>query len=445
MSSKSGSRSGPKSGSKIQSKLPFASSGKEDGKLLIALNKYFGHSQFRSSTQQAATAAVLARTHDVFCSMPTGSGKSLVFQLPGMTTDDHRVTIVVSPLLALIKDQMAHLAKKKIRAESINSKMGEKERKRVLNDLNCKKPDTRFLYVTPEQCATSTFTNLLGKLVKYGKLGYFVVDEAHCVSQWGHDFRPDYLKLGKLKEVTGGVPWVALTATACSKVVKDIMTQLNMKSSVKTFKLPCFRSNLFYDIRYRDCIDEPYEDLKDFIVDALGEGWEENRNADSNCGIIYCRTRDGTEEIARQVRKMGISCEAYHAGLKDKERHQVQDDWMKGKTAVISATVSFGMGVDKAPVRFVVHWCAPQNVAAYYQESGRAGRDGHPARCRVYYSKQERETLLFLLKQELGKAKTERKREQAKTSMKSFCTMVKYCEVSRIFLKKLIFEKNPGN
>jgi len=401
--------------------------------LLNALSKHFGHSDFRSPTQWAATTAVLSRTHDVFCSMPTGSGKSLVFQLPAMITadDQHRVTVVVSPLLALIQDQIGHLAKNKIRAESINSKMGEKERRRVLNDLNCKKPDTRFLYVTPEQCATATFNDLLKKLVKYGKLGYVVVDEAHCVSQWGHDFRPDYLKLGKLRELTGGVPWIALTATACKKVVEDILAQLKMKNNVKMFKLPCFRRNLYYDVRYRDCIDAPYEDLREFIVDSLGEGWEEERNSKSNCGIIYCRTRDGTEELAHQVRKMGVTCEAYHAGLKDKERTLVQENWMKGKTAVIAATVSFGMGVDKAPVRFVVHWCAPQNVAAYYQESGRAGRDGQPASCRVYYSRQERETLLFLLKQEVGKAKTDRKREQAKTAMKSFCTMVKYCEEAK--------------
>merc|ERR1712029_398178 len=413
-----------------QTKLNFGNRS-ENEELTRCLLSHFGHHGFRSPTQLAATEAVLSRTSDVFCSMPTGSGKSLVFQLPAMVAEG-RVTIVVSPLLALIHDQLGHLKRNKIRGESINSKMGEKDRRRVIDDLNCKKPDTKFLYVTPEQCATQTFCEILKRMVKYGKLAYFVVDEAHCVSQWGHDFRPDYLKLGKLRDHTGGVPWVALTATACQKVVEDIITQLKMRpSNLQKFKLPCFRSNLFYDVRYRDCIDEPYADLQDFIVDCLGEGWEEDRDSKSNCGIIYCRTRDGTEELAAAVRRMGISCEAYHAGLKDKDRTKVQEDWMKGKVAVISATVSFGMGVDKAPVRFVVHWCAPQNVAAYYQESGRAGRDGLPSKCRVYYSRQERETVLFLLKQEIGKAKTERKKEQAKASIKSFSTMVKYCEEAK--------------
>ena len=190
----------------------------------------------------------------MFVSMPTGSGKSLVYQLPAVAAGPSKVTIVVSPLIALIKDQMEHLAKRKIIAESINSKMGEKERRRVLDDLRCQAPNTRMLYVTPEQCATPTFQSLLERLVRYSKLGYFVVDEAHCVSQWGHDFRPDYLKLGNLRRLTGSTPWAALTATANTQVVEDIIASLRLRPGYKTFKLPCFRSNLFYEVLFKETL-----------------------------------------------------------------------------------------------------------------------------------------------------------------------------------------------
>jgi ATP-dependent DNA helicase Q5 len=291
-------------------------------------------------------------------------------------------------------------------------------------------PTTRFLYVTPEQCATNTFKGILESLVKYDKLAYFVVDEAHCVSTWGHDFRPDYLKLGKLRAMTKNVPWAALTATASSAVVEDIMKQLKFENNVKKFKIPCFRANLYYDVKFRDLMggNEEFEDLKEFITESLGEGWDDQRTPLSGCGIIYCRTRDSTEEVAYQLDKRGIQCKAYHAGLRDSDRSSVQDEWMDGRVAVIAATISFGMGVDKGSVRFVVHWCAPQSVAGYYQESGRAGRDGWPAKCRIYYSKAERETMTYLLKKDVSRAKNEKKKQQAKNAIKSFTTMLKYCE-----------------
>ena len=217
------------------------------------LKSKFGHQKFRSEEQKRAVLTVVGQRHDVFVSMPTGSGKSLVYQLPAVVAEG-KVTIVVSPLIALIKDQMEHLANRKIVAESINSKMGEKERRRVLDDLKLKAPATRLLYVTPEQCATNTFRGLLEGLVKFNKLGYFVVDEAHCVSQWGHDFRPDYLKLGQLRALTGSRPWVALTATANNQVVEDVIASLQLRKGYKTFKLPCFRSNLYYDVVFKETI-----------------------------------------------------------------------------------------------------------------------------------------------------------------------------------------------
>ena len=365
----------------------------------------------------------------MFVSMPTGSGKSLVYQLPAVASGPSKVTIVVSPLIALIKDQVEHLAKRKIIAESINSKMGEKERRRVLDDLRCQAPNTRMLYVTPEQCATPTFQSLLERLVRYNKLGYFVVDEAHCVSQWGHDFRPDYLKLGNLRRLTGSAPWAALTATANTQVVEDIITNLGLRPGYKTFKLPCFRSNLFYDVVFKDNVANELQDLAQFIRKALFEDLEnEKRDSSLGCGIVYCRTREETETLASGLTKQGILCKAYHAGLKDRDRSGVQEDWMDGKVPVITATVSFGMGVDKATVRFVAHWSVSQSVAAYYQESGRAGRDGRDSWARIYYSRRDTEIITFLLNKELGASKSEHGKKKKEAGIKSFELMVKYCE-----------------
>ena len=365
----------------------------------------------------------------MFVSMPTGSGKSLVYQLPAVAAGKSKVTIVVSPLIALIKDQMEHLARRKIVAESINSKMGEKERRRVLDDLKCQSPSTRMLYVTPEQCATATFQSLLERLVKYDKLGYFVIDEAHCVSQWGHDFRPDYLKLGHLRRLTGSRPWVALTATANTQVVEDIIANLKLSPGYKTFKLPCFRSNLYYDVVFKENVPNELADLAQFIRSCLKDELEPGvRSSASGCGIVYCRTREETETLAGGLSKQGILCKAYHAGLKDRERSGVQEEWMDGKVPVITATVSFGMGVDKASVRFVGHWSVPQSVAAYYQESGRAGRDGHQSWARIYYSRQDTEIITFLLNKEVSSAKSEQGKKKKEAGIKSFQLMVKYCE-----------------
>ncbi|KAL7633291.1 UNVERIFIED_CONTAM: hypothetical protein RMT77_016396 [Armadillidium vulgare] len=396
-----------------------------------ALKIHFKYDDFKSILQEQAIRSIVQNDKDTFVSMPTGSGKSLCYQLPAVL-EDGKVAIVISPLIALIKDQIEHLQKLKIVAESINSKMTTDERKRVIADLSCVKPSTKLLYITPEQAATDFFKQLLDRMYKHHKLSYFVIDEAHCVSHWGHDFRPDYLKLGKLRSRINKVPWIALTATATPKVVEDIFKQLQLKEPVEKFKTCCFRSNLYYDVRFKDAMDDPFEDLKDVVVKALGEGWEEQRNSKSGCGIIYCRTRAGTIELARQLTQKGVPTSAYHAGLKGKTRSKVQEDWMDGKVPVITATVSFGMGVDKAPVRFVIHWSVPQSLAAYYQESGRAGRDGNKSHCRIYYSRTERDTILFLLNKDLKKSqayKRPNKEVQAKSALKSFQLMIDYCEL----------------
>ncbi|KAG4077562.1 hypothetical protein HA402_002989 [Bradysia odoriphaga] len=389
------------------------------------LKKYFHHSDFKSTLQKEAIKAILKRKQDVYVSMPTGSGKSLCYHLPGIMQED-KITIVFSPLLALIKDQVDHLTKLKIRAESINSKMGAKERSNVLADLKSKKPETRFLYITPEQAATETFKGLMRDLVKYDKIAYVAVDEAHCVSQWGHDFRPDYLKLGRLRVEYPKIPWIALTATASKDVVVDIFKNLSLKEPVAKFKTPCFRKNLFYDVIFKNSIQDDFIHLKQFAEKCLKSSKDEDAKSNQkSCGIIYCRTRDHVEMVANGLTKQGIKTVAYHAGLKDQERKQVQEDWMSGKYPVISATVSFGMGVDKATVRFVVHWDVPQNTAAYYQESGRAGRDGRESFCRIYFCRNEVKSIDYLLKMDSQK---DPKNQRAKRAQKDFEKIVNYCE-----------------
>uniref|UniRef100_A0AAG5D2D0 ATP-dependent DNA helicase n=1 Tax=Anopheles atroparvus TaxID=41427 RepID=A0AAG5D2D0_ANOAO len=402
---------------------------KADELLLEKLWQYFGHRDFKSQLQKEAIETIIARTRDVYVSMPTGAGKSLCFQLPGVM-QDNKVTIVFSPLLALIKDQLDTLARNKIPADSINSKMNARDRERVLNDLKSVKTDIRFLYITPEQANTATFKELMSQLVKFRKVAYVVVDEAHCVSEWGHDFRPDYLKLGNLRTEYPSIPWIALTATASKQVVEDIFKNLRLKEPVAKFKTHCFRHNLYYDVVFKNCIQDDYLHLKEYIEGILG-AQDEVKPSKKPCGIIYCRTRENTERVAASLTKLGLRTVPYHAGLKQSEREQVQEDWMEGKYVAIAATISFGMGVDKGSVRFVVHWDNPQNVAAFYQESGRAGRDGKKSYCRIYHCREQCKSIEFLLRQDLQKSKETHKEDAAKQAVKNFEKMVEFCESAR--------------
>lgn len=405
-------------------------SSREDDPLLLQLKEHFGHNHFKSKLQEQAVRAIAKRKGDVFVSMPTGSGKSLCFQLPAVLHKD-KVALVFSPLLALMKDQIDHLLKLKITANSINSKMSSSERKAVVQDLRCVRPDTRLLYITPEQASTESFQSLLQELHRQKKISYIIVDEAHCVSQWGHDFRPDYLKLGRLRQAYPDIPWIALTATASKHVAKDILKQLSLKQPVETFKTPCFRRNLFYDVVFQDNLRNPFDHLSDFIKDTLQFENSDKKPAERDSGIIYCRTREMTDQVAKSLVAKGIPAAAYHAGLSDRDRVQVQEDWMKGIFPVISATVSFGMGVDKGSVRLVAHWGVPQSIAGYYQESGRAGRDGKMSRCRIYYSKQERNAVDFLLRKDVSHSKLESKKDKAKVSYQSFEKVVQYCQEAK--------------
>ncbi|KAM4716927.1 ATP-dependent DNA helicase Q5 [Anableps anableps] len=389
-----------------------------------ALKSHFGFDGFRSTLQENVVKAVISGQKDVFVCMPTGAGKSLCYQLPAVLAEG--ITLVISPLIALIQDQVDRLKELNIPACSINSKLPVGERRLILADLGSNRPKLKLLYITPEMVASPSFQPCLMGLCSRGLLSYLAVDEAHCVSQWGHDFRPDYLKLGELRARIPGVPCLALTATAPKNVQEDIVQSLRLHSPM-SFITPVFRSNLYYDVIFRDLLPNPYVHLHAFIKQALAM---DSGSAGQGCGIVYCRTREGCETVAYQLLKLGVSAKAYHAGLKAVDRTEVQNEWMQGKVLVIVATISFGMGVDKANVRFVAHWNLAKSLAGYYQESGRAGRDGLPSLCRTYYSRKDKEQLNFLIRQEVTRRQERRGsfKETDKAALTDLEAMVVFCE-----------------
>lgn len=256
------------------------------------------------------------------------------------------------------------------------------------------------------------------------------IKQKYIFSQWGHDFRKDYMKLGNLRKAYPQIPWIALTATAPKKVKEDVIKNLAFKVNV-AFQVSCFRSNLYYDIEFKNLLKDDFIELKAYIQKCLAfdKDTEGLKPSEKPCGIIYCRKKDTTESVAKSLSKLGLACAAFHSGLKKHEKEQIQNDWMNGRVPVIAATVSFGMGIDKGPVRFVIHWDCPQSIAEWYQESGRAGRDGKHSFCRVYYDRDEVRSINFLLKRDAAdKNKNNEQVEIAKQTLKEFNQIVDHCE-----------------
>ena len=320
-----------------------------DMKPLDILQEYWGYDSFRPMQEEIVSAALDGK--DVLAILPTGGGKSVCFQVPAMMREG--IAIVVTPLIALMKDQVQNLNDKGIKALCVNAGMGHREVDIVLN--NAAYGDFKFLYVSPERLGTRLFKNYVQEM----NVSFIVVDEAHCISQWGYDFRPDYLQIGKLREVTDA-PVIALTATATPEVAEDIMNRLGFEEKT-LIKSGFERPNLSYIVR--KCEDKLGQ-LLSICTSVAGTG------------IVYVRSRKKTEELAALLTANGISASFYHAGLGPDSRADRQEKWKTDKIRVMVCTNAFGMGIDKPDVRFVIHFDVPDSPEAYFQEAGRGGRDG---------------------------------------------------------------------
>ncbi|MBP6507102.1 MAG: DNA helicase RecQ [Opitutaceae bacterium] len=325
------------------------------------LKTTFGYTSFRPLQREICEATLAGQ--DVFALLPTGGGKSLCFQLPALVRPG--LTVVVSPLIALMKDQVDQLVASGVAATFLNSSLGAAESRRRLRGLH--QGEYKLLYAAPERLMLEGWQENL----KSWNVTCLAIDEAHCVSEWGHDFRPEFRQLAKLRAVLPDVPLMALTATATARVRTDIITHLKLREPV-TFVASFNRPNLTYRVIPKD---QPLKQVIEFV-----------RKRESESGIIYCASRAATERVAESLAGRGFSALPYHAGLTAEERSRHQEQFLRDDTRIICATIAFGMGINKPNVRWIIHHDLPKNIEGYYQETGRAGRDGLPGDCLLLFS-----------------------------------------------------------
>ena len=338
------------------------------------LTRYWGFTSFRPLQEDIIRSVTEGR--DTLALMPTGGGKSITFQVPALAMEG--TCLVITPLIALMKEQVNRLNSLEIRSLMIHSAMTKEEIDITLE--NCIYGDYKFLYVSPERISTPLFRGRAGRI----NLSLVAIDEAHCISQWGYDFRPSYLKIASLREIIApDVPFLALTATATSLVVNDIMEKLEFRK-LNVLKTSFARKNISYLVRQ-------VEEKGSYLLKTLGSV--------SGNGIVYVRSRKRSKEVAEMLVANNVNADFYHAGLPDELRDRKQASWSTGKSRVIVATNAFGMGIDKADVRFVIHWDIPDSIENYFQESGRAGRDGKPAWAVLLYSPSDKTRLYDSLRQ----------------------------------------------
>eukprot|EP00891_Asterochloris_glomerata_P002793 jgi/Astpho2/2793/e_gw1.00050.56.1_t len=384
------------------------------------LRDYFGATSFRSNQKQAINASLAGK--DTFVLMPTGGGKSLCYQLPAVLSQG--VTVVICPLVSLIQDQVFHLEQADIPCAFFSGTQEWQQQREIMDQLQSMPPAVKIVFVTPEKVAKSdAIMRVFDQLYQRGMLARVIVDEAHCVSQWGHDFRPDYKGLSVFKRRYPAVPLMALTATATPRVQHDVVLQLCL-SQCMLFRSSMNRPNLRYEVRKKkgklaECMEE--------MGTLIGERFADRSGV--QCGIVYCLSKNDCERVSDELQSavnQHSRRKYYHAGLSQQQRETVQYDWTHNRLQIICATIAFGMGINKPDVRFVMHYSMPKSLEGYHQETGRAGRDGKLATCILYYSYGDAQRTRHMIKQSAEENGT--RPEQVQCNLDSLNSMVAYCE-----------------